>query len=647
MSLELRTSNQQWSRFGIWLHAPGTVDTDSWSPTSNVVLPWLYNLVFPIGYMPVNEGLGYIDHTGSSRTTNRSWKPDTSEYDSGLDYRKYGSALDLFQFLEGVNSFDPGREHNTRHKSYRGRLNQSFAHGPPTYDYLANESYFRFPYDWSRPKPLSGWGPGWAAESSYLSQGYYPWKWINASGDFNGRVFDGVLTKERLQLIVDKMDGSLFNVSSYPYGDLKRSILIDDWSYSPGSGFTLSYLSRWTVWPGGYSYPDPYYNRAVWMRQTLSGVYESVGFTPIEPVPDSWNHSRENGHTMRLTTYNEIIYTYSGFESDWANTWYPLGQHWSSSKVYGGSDTILLQFPGEPDLTPASLTIEGFIRNHETARRRFYSLLDEYASDIRTSSLISTSKAVSSLNIGDNIQDILKLKDISVDAILDVVKYASGITNLRDISIKKVIDLMTSLRVSASFEFRPEVEFLSQDLPVLLTKWGDRNLSLGYGSFSYDFPYGAFDRDVKLTTHSRVVLLSPRSNFVATVLQLREHGLDPLPSRLWHIIPFSFVVDWVTGMGARIERAEDLLLNAGSPIINIVHSYTVETVLSEDEVESALPGTTINLLDSAGPLEMRGYFRDVSRYFPPFRRSRFDFGLPTGFPDGSLVASFVWQLLFS
>lgn len=650
MPLEITFTDQSWSRVGVWMHSPGSVPTVPEFNLPNVCLGWFYNFIFPIGYLPVGEAFGKVDPFLTTRKEVERWKPQTRPYDSARDYSKYGSILSFGQILAGTDaSFNPTGENDTRHKAYRGRLINSPTPGSTTYNPAASYPYFAWPYTFFAPANLETFtrASDWAT-NAYYDNSTVPGHWTNANDDYASGVqrrIYGVLDEDKLKQFVS---AATFDVPyTIGWGDAAHYLMSDaSYSYEPNQSFSFDYIGTDTVWAGGYPH-DETYCRRMRVRHHIQGVMVDVP-SNIQPPTPGWNTASPNGRALRFSCYSEILELYSYWEN-YPSYWAPryVGQVMNvASHDFQGPDVGLLTFPVNANPYPEGNLIT-FTKNHEPQRKKFYSLVDDYANDIRASSTISTASALASVNIGDNIQDILKLKDISPSSIRALFDLVSAVVYKRDPTIKEVIDVVSGLRVASSFEYRPEVEFVLRDLPILLSTQLDRKFHLGRGKFKFDFPREAFGRDVKLTTNTRIVLLSPRNNFVSAVLGLRESGLDPSPSRVWHLYPFSFVVDWVAGIGSRMERAEDILLNASSPIVNLVHSYTVSTVVEQQEIDISLPGASVDPFESSDQLEMRGYFREVSRFLPPFRQSRFDFGLPTNAPDGTLVASFVWQILFA
>jgi hypothetical protein len=114
----------------------------------------------------------------------------------------------------------------------------------------------------------------------------------------------------------------------------------------------------------------------------------------------------------------------------------------------------------------------------------------------------------------------------------------------------------------------------------------------------------------------------------------------PKPSNIWDLIPFTFVVNWFTGVGAAMRRAEYSVLMATIPAY-YVHTYTIRSPLEPDELRKwSLRSSGV---DRA---YLRLYYRDVSLFTPAVRDSRFAFGMPTQLPPMGTLGSLLWQLIF-
>jgi hypothetical protein len=118
-------------------------------------------------------------------------------------------------------------------------------------------------------------------------------------------------------------------------------------------------------------------------------------------------------------------------------------------------------------------------------------------------------------------------------------------------------------------------------------------------------------------------------------------GIFPSLSALWDLVPFSFVIDWASNMDDRIEELDHQFLFLCCRVHYCVHSYKVYTEIDEDRLEE------YNLIprDRNDPPYFVYYKREISRYAPSLKESKYDFLQPSGPLDWGTVASLFYQLV--
>jgi hypothetical protein len=212
-------------------------------------------------------------------------------------------------------------------------------------------------------------------------------------------------------------------------------------------------------------------------------------------------------------------------------------------------------------------------------------------------------------------------------------------------TIRDILKLATSTNLQANFVWRPYKDLLIKFLPVMAKAMPSlletKDLGVGYGSFSYEF-LKEFGRErVSFTARTKIVLDVSTSGLASAILGLDSMGLLPMPSRLWDLLPFTFLVNWYTGIGRAIRR-EEL-----SSVMNFLQLYCVHTY-------SFVSPFTLGELDrfkaSSSDSKLAGlkvYFRDVSLYYPLQKSTRFAFNIPTGTPRWDIIGSLVYQLFLS
>ena len=251
--------------------------------------------------------------------------------------------------------------------------------------------------------------------------------------------------------------------------------------------------------------------------------------------------------------------------------------------------------------------------------------------------------------LGTNVlQNLAKLPNIvaALPKIREAVDILGHIAK-RDLSLstlKEILDLATSTHLQANFEWRPYLSIVTTYLPQMISTFQSLGIPTGtvtsHGSFRFHLFNEVGRQEITLLARTKIVMDASPSGLVSAALGIDALGLLPKASNLWDLIPFTFVVNWFTGIGESIRRAEFLAFLSTIPAY-FVHSYTLSSPLSADELD--LLGASSS---SSEPASLKLYYRDVSLFSPPIRDSRFGFGLPTGLPPVGLLGSLLYQLIF-
>jgi hypothetical protein len=234
-----------------------------------------------------------------------------------------------------------------------------------------------------------------------------------------------------------------------------------------------------------------------------------------------------------------------------------------------------------------------------------------------------------------------------IPKISEAIRLASDVLH-RDLSgetIKDIIHLFSGTTLQASFQWRPWLSFIQKDLPLIVSDWSrlfdQRQLVIGRGHWDFDFPDGSFSRrDVHLDVRTKVVMDLSGNSLAAGLLGLDGLGILPKPSNLWDLIPFSFVLNWFTGVGSEIRNVEYSAFLLGIPAY-FVHTYTLTSPLTPDE----LGALDLQCVRSDAPIAVKVYLRHVSVYSPLPRDTRFGFGIPQQLPPLGVIGALLIQLL--
>lgn len=277
--------------------------------------------------------------------------------------------------------------------------------------------------------------------------------------------------------------------------------------------------------------------------------------------------------------------------------------------------------------------------------------VDINMSAIRPSSFYSASDALhKSIDVlkSNNIENLTQLSGI-----LGLIPDLPGLGRLIAKASRKdpsalidLVDFVTDAVLAYRFAQRPTAldteEILSTDFKAEISDLLQLQSFTGYGEFHHTFddfspPMGG-EGLTTLVTRSKVRLTFDMSNLMATYLVGNSVGLLPTLSNLWAVVPFSFVVDWFTGMSDRLKSVDDQLLWMAVTTQWCLHSYAITYYPTPEELSS------YGLVSSSEkPFGLRYYIREFSLCMPKLRDSKYDYLAPDHGPDPIVVGSLVWQ----
>lgn len=298
-----------------------------------------------------------------------------------------------------------------------------------------------------------------------------------------------------------------------------------------------------------------------------------------------------------------------------------------------------------------SLLLGSGADNPYNALKAWRMSIDAKWNQVTPSALYSSVAAIADVETGtqtDVLQTLYKLPEYEsmvpkLREALDVLGHIAR----KDISghtMKEIMDLATGTILQSSFQWRPLLQLLTTEIPkifqALTSLWSRGKLVTGRGRFDYDLKPGTFNRpESHLVTRSKIVLdLSARA-LAANLLGLDGLGVMPKPSNLWDLVPFSFALNWITGVGQGIRRMEYAALMTTIPAY-YVHTYALTSPFTAIELDHWDMATS-----TANPLSMKVFYRDVSLYSPLPYDSELGFGIPSTLPPLGTVASLLWQVL--
>lgn len=240
-------------------------------------------------------------------------------------------------------------------------------------------------------------------------------------------------------------------------------------------------------------------------------------------------------------------------------------------------------------------------------------------------------------------------------AILELLPDISGLLGLVSkalrgdaAAIKDLIDYVTDAVLRFRFAQQPTAKDVSELLETDLSRAIDALVQTRaytiQGRYQYVFTdaenfFG--DGKLVLDARSKIRVSFDMSSALASYLTANSVGLLPTLSRVWNLLPFSFVVDWFTNMSKRLEAVDNQLLWLALRTHWCLHSYAV-TYYPSPEV---LASYNLVSFSDKEPFGIRVYWRDFSLQTPLLRESKFDFLRSTRGPDPVTVGSLIWQIL--
>jgi hypothetical protein len=212
----------------------------------------------------------------------------------------------------------------------------------------------------------------------------------------------------------------------------------------------------------------------------------------------------------------------------------------------------------------------------------------------------------------------------------------SGIIRLGDVVSDIILQYSFGTRPSASAV--AELNRMGPRIMDLFNKFTQPKTIQVAGSFFYDFlPHEFHGLDAVSLEARSTLYISYSDPTFAQVFQLESLGLLPGASRIWEAIPFSFVVDWFTGMSSRLRDVDLSLLFMLMTVHWAEHSYAVRYRPSE------FPLQELSL--ASADVEFVTFIRHLSAVVPPLRESRFDFRRAAGPAYFASTAALAFQFL--
>lgn len=273
--------------------------------------------------------------------------------------------------------------------------------------------------------------------------------------------------------------------------------------------------------------------------------------------------------------------------------------------------------------------------------------------DLRPSHFLAASDALTTniealkTNELQNLQHLPAILDLLPD-LGAIVRLATKALDGDPSAIIDLIDFLTEEILKWRFQRQPADrsvrELADTDVNKVLSSLSQSKASTIQGKFRYTFSDSEnfmVDGILKLETHAKIRVRSDISTLMAGILTANAVGLLPTLSRIWALLPFSFVVDWFTNMSKRLKLVDNQLLYTTYGISWCLYSYKIVWYPSD----TLLDHYGLVSYDSANRFGISVYQREFTHWMPRLTESRFDFMRPTRGPDPVTVGALLWQLL--
>jgi len=283
----------------------------------------------------------------------------------------------------------------------------------------------------------------------------------------------------------------------------------------------------------------------------------------------------------------------------------------------------------------------------------FSSWVDRQMQAIRPSHFFAASDALDSevqLLKANNLQNAQQITGI-LKSIPDLASIASVVSKAMrgdPDAVLQFVDTASSEILKARFERDPTIkdtiEVVKSDLLARLGTLLQSSYHTAYGKFNYDFTqventYGS--GKLSLQARAKIRFYLDASTLMAGLYTANAVGVLPTLSRIWQVVPFSFVVDWLTNMSVRLHAVDNQLAYGTLGVNWCLYSFKLLYEPSDDE----LLDSGLICPDSLDRLRLVVYQREFSHWMPHLMESKYDFLRRRTGPDLVTVGALVWQLL--
>lgn len=567
-----------------------------------------------------------------SESTWRGTKPFSRVYDELADLRNYSSPLASLgrRSLESNTFF---RQHAVRHLTGRGPLT-------PTHPPLYTTTLYEDPYG-DMTHDLLVYEPTGSTQHRLIGTSF-----VNGFPSSFSVGSESTPFVEPLDVLLKKWGDSNKPLQAYdsdvPYvnrfGPFHPS---DDFRvYGQGQVGSGQWFYGDRVW--GLTDRTIEFSNIVWYPGYYARYMHLVMTITVEDLPYAIGEYQRGCPLKRIT---QRVHGSAWAMSQLDGGIGPDGlNHWLVSNVYPVDYSVSIEPEPFPLAIPYSQRISSSSMRDigKNIAERRYGVMKAGAADIRPSSMLSAADALASLretqtNYLEVVAEAGQLLAL-VPGIVDLFKTARDAYNVSRLEkLAKIGDILANFQLLYQFGFKPTVQNV-EDLSNIAAKTAPLLQQLQApqtvkGKVTIKFDHVLGPMTLVTRTSARVNGLS--DDFIAKVMGLDSLGLVPLTSNLWDVVPWSWFIDYFTGLAQKLNVIDGFILGTLRGVQYCVHSYTLYDQANEELLSSGI---------NPGEVEFQYYFREVSRYYPAIFDGAYDFTSGRG-ADLGIAASILWQLL--
>lgn len=326
--------------------------------------------------------------------------------------------------------------------------------------------------------------------------------------------------------------------------------------------------------------------------------------------------------------------------------------NWRVHESHPNSWTI----ESEPECIPLSNVYESKIAS-AVSIKQFKSLvhaqhsgLIEMAPDIRPSCMVSYADAIATAKATTtNYVEVIKEGKELFELLPGLVSIVKTFLKLRSGSlsefaenlpgdIRTIGDLLADWTLLQRFGLTPAASNAG-DIRATLARVGSSLRALQadqtmHGVSFFDLE-GTHLGPGSLVTRSTIRMGGVKDDFVLKLLALDTLGLAPTASNLWDTVPWSWFLDYFTGLADKFNVIDAVIYGLIREVHYITHSYTIYSDHTENLKDLGL---------ASHDLEVKHYFRETSRTVPTLFGGKIDYLAGKG-ANRAITSAILWNML--